>query len=221
MVDQQLAIGDWRSTAAFVSMPTTVRMLVFMTALTALLGERTTGAARREPQASARARVSGQAKIGLPVFGDYPSREAFTGRVARVRLDSALYGRNYRTRLRDGARKGPNFVGAFTVVLWGCGSSCQVAVVVNANTGALSRQILRTTNGVEYRRESRLLIADPVRPGDPPLDTCAACGVPAAYAWTGARFEPVGSGPHPHLARAAAVAPERVTRSGRRLPSDK
>jgi hypothetical protein len=136
----------------------------------------------------------------LPRFEDYSSIQAFAGRPAPVVLASARYGRTYRTRLRDGAQGGPNFAGAFTVITWGCGSSCQVSVVVNARTGVLSQQTLRTTNGVEFRRDSRLLIADPVHTGDPPLNTCAACGVPAAYEWTGARFEPVGLGPHPHLA---------------------
>lgn len=136
--------------------------------------------------------------IALPRFEDYPSLKRFAGHPAPVLVGSARYGRMYRTRLRDGARKGPNFAGAFTVVVWGCGSSCQIVAVVDAMTGALSEQTLRTTNGVEYRRESRLLIADPVHAGDPPLDTCAACGIPAAYEWTGSRFELLGPGPHPH-----------------------
>ena len=140
------------------------------------------------------------ATTALPRFEDYPSTEAFSVRPAPVVLASARYGPTYRTRLRAGAQSGPNFAGAFTVVTWGCGSSCQVSVIINARTGTLSQQTLRTTNGLEYRRESRLLIADPVHPGDSPLDTCAACGTPAAYEWTGVRFEPVGSGSHPHLA---------------------
>jgi hypothetical protein len=176
-----------------------MKVFVFILALTLLLSGRIHGGARWDSQTAVRAAAAVQ-KTALPGFADYPSTEVFTGRAAPVLLDSARYGRTYRTRLRDGARKGPNFAGAFTVVVWGCGSSCQVGVVINANTGALSRQTLRTTNGVEYRRESRLLIADPVHLGDPPLDRCAVCGVPAAYEWTGVRFEPVGSGPHPHLA---------------------
>ena len=135
----------------------------------------------------------------LPQFEDYPSTEVFTGGPAPVVVGSARYGRMFRTRIRDGARKGPNFAGRFTVVVWGCGSSCQIIAVVDAKTGGLSEQTLRTTNGVEYRRESRLLIADPVHAGDSPLDTCAACGFPAAYEWTGVRFEPIGPGSHPHL----------------------
>ena len=144
--------------------------------------------------------VADAQRPAFPRFEDYPSIESFDGPPAPALVASTRYGRMFRTRLRNGAQKGPNFAGAFTVVMWGCGSSCQVGVVINANTGALSLQTLRTTNGMEYRRDSRLLIADPVHPGDPSLDKCAACGVPAAYEWTGVRFEPVGSGPHPHLA---------------------
>lgn len=136
--------------------------------------------------------------VTLPRFEEYPSTRLFTGRPAPALVESAPYGRMYRTRLRQGSSEGPNFDGAFTVVVWGCGSNCQVVAVVDAKTGNLSEQTLRTTNGVAFRRDSRLLIADPVHAGDPPLDTCAACGVPAAYEWNGSRFEPVGSGPHPH-----------------------
>jgi hypothetical protein len=146
------------------------------------------------------ASVANTQTTALPRFEDYPSTEPFSGRPAPVVLASARYGRTYRTRLRDGAQSGPNFAGAFTIITWGCGSSCQVSVVVDARTGALSQQTLRTTNGVQFRRDSRLLVADPVHDGDPPRNTCAACGAPAAYEWTGARFEPVGSGPHPHIA---------------------
>jgi hypothetical protein len=154
---------------------------------------------RYESAGSARRDANAQT-TALPRFEDYSSTRAFAGRPAPVVFASARYGRTYRTRLRDGAQGGPNFAGAFTVITWGCGSSCQVSVVVNARTGMLSQQTLRTTNGVEFRRDSRLLIADYVHIGDPPLDRCAACGVPAAYEWTGARFEPVGPGPHSHLA---------------------
>jgi hypothetical protein len=136
-----------------------MKVFVFILALTLLLSGRIHGGARWDSQTAVRAATAVQ-KTALPGFADYPSTEVFTGRAAPVLLDSARYGRTYRTRLRDGARKGPNFAGAFTVVVWGCGSSCQVGVVINANTGALSRQTLRATNGVEYRRESRLLIAD-------------------------------------------------------------
>ena len=132
-------------------------------------------------------------------FEDYPAEELFQGTPATVQLDSTSFGRTYRIRLRNGAQDGPNFAGAFTLVLWGCGSGCQVVVVVDARSGRLSAQTLRTTAGIAFCDDSRLLIADPIHPGYPPLETCAVCGTRAAYEWTGERLEPVGEEPHPHL----------------------
>lgn len=131
-------------------------------------------------------------------FEAYSVTQKLRGEPAPVQLQSAGYGRTFRTRLRKGARTGPNFAGTFTVVIWGCGAPCQMVAVVDARSGRLSRQLLRTSNGVDYRANSRLILADPVREGDPPLGTCATCGTSAAYLWTGTDFQPVGRGPHPH-----------------------
>lgn len=132
-------------------------------------------------------------------FEDYAVADTTLGRPrpAPVDLASAPYGRAYRTRVREGTARGPNFAGHFTVVLWGCGTGCQVVAVADARTGRLSRQTLLTANGVEYRRDSRLLLADPRTPEMPP--DCASCGTPAYYEWRSGRLEPVGPGPHPHL----------------------
>lgn len=138
-------------------------------------------------------------KTGSPAkFDDYLVTEEFRGVPVPVQLRSARYGRTFRTRLREAARGGPNFAGTFTVVIWGCGAPCQMVALIDARSGRLSRQLLQTSNGVEFRANSRLILADPVRPGDPPNQKCAACGTPAAYLWTGTDFQPVGLGPHPH-----------------------
>jgi len=158
-----------------------------------------TPSAQAPVPAPSSAAASASENTGLPRFEDYATTDTFRGSVAPVRIETARYGRMFRTRLRAGARGGPNFAGAFTVVQWGCGSSCLIVSIVDARRGLLSEQTLRTTNGVQYRGNSRLIIADPVNAGDPPLSECAACGTPAAYVWTGRRFEPVGRGPHPHL----------------------
>jgi hypothetical protein len=159
------------------------------------------GAAVMQPMEAVR--FDGHAVVAqsddLPRFEDYPTLSTFRGLSAPARIDSTKYGRMFRTRLREGARRGPNFAGAFTVVMWGCGSNCQYVAVVDARTGQLSQQTLLTANGVEYRIGSRLLIADPVRPSDPPRGQCASCGTEAAYVWDSSRFVPVGKGPHPHL----------------------
>lgn len=133
-------------------------------------------------------------------FEDYPVADTtFRGRPAPPRIESVAYGRMYRTRLREGAARGPDFAGHHTVVLWGCGTGCQIVAVVDARTGRLSAETLHTMNGVSYRRSSALLIADPIDPANPPPPQCASCGTPAAYVWRGGRFVPVGDGPHPQL----------------------
>jgi hypothetical protein len=131
-------------------------------------------------------------------FEDYAVEDTSTGgRTAGVDFASAPYGRMFRTKLREGAAPGPNFAGHYTVVLWGCGTGCQIVSVIDARTGRLSRQTLLTANGVRYRRDSRLLFADPPDP-EQPAD-CASCGTPAYYVWEGGEIRPVGAGLHPHL----------------------
>jgi hypothetical protein len=81
--------------------------------------------------------------------------------------------------------------------------------VLDAETGHVFPGRLTTAVGAEYRLDSALLIADPLSAmmAEAREDTsnaavllhCASCGSPAAYRWTGTRFEPVGRGAHPHL----------------------
>jgi len=169
-----------------------LQVVAVIATLSGLLGTTVSGA--RMSQQSLGPKATG------PVlqFDDYSVTEEFRGVPAPVLLRSARYGRTFRTRLREGARSGPNFAGTFSIVIWGCGAPCQMVAVVDARSGQLSRQLLQTSSGVEYRANSRLILADPVRPDDPPNWKCAACGTPAAYLWTGTEFEPLGRGPHPH-----------------------
>jgi hypothetical protein len=153
-------------------------------------------------------------------FEDFPAEDSTTAmRPVPVKLESAPYGQMYRTKLREGAARGPNFAGRYTVVTWGCGTGCQILAVVDARTGQLSRETLLLAQGARFKRTSTLLLADPVdttvkRPTEP----CSSCGTPAYYRWTGERFRPVGDGPHPHLAGSrpwsGAKAPQGFGRTG-------
>src|SRR5919199_362191 len=74
-------------------------------------------------------------------FADYAVSHTSRGRrPAAVDVASAPYGRMFRTKLREGAAAGPTFAGHYTIVLWGCGTGCQIVAVVDARTGRLSRQ---------------------------------------------------------------------------------
>jgi hypothetical protein len=74
------------------------------------------------------------AQTGLPSFRSYGIAERFTGKPAAPIL-ATPGDRAFRTRIREGAAKGPNFAGHYTVAEWGCGTSCVSAVVVDAKTG--------------------------------------------------------------------------------------
>ena len=109
----------------------------------------------------------------LPRFEDYPA-EVFQGTPAPAKIVGPL-ARSYRTRLREGAKEGPNFAGHYTVVYWGCGSDCRIFAVVDAKTGkvyfppdirAISRVPSQEEEPIQYRDNSRLLvIAGEVWPG--------------------------------------------------------
>jgi hypothetical protein len=66
---------------------------------------------------------------------------------------------NIRTRLRKGLKAGPNFADKYAVVTYGCGTQCQGNTIVNVETGKVLGGF-SSTYGVEYKRDSRLIIAD-------------------------------------------------------------
>ena len=141
----------------------------------------------------------------LARFETFAVSDSFTRQPAVPDTRSTSLGRQFRTLIRYQARKGPNFAGHFTLVRWGCGSSCIMYAVVDASTGRVFGQTVQTQVGADFRRSSALLIADSpdsvlaMSGGRPPDPKCVVCGTPAAYVWRGDHFEPVGPGEHPHV----------------------
>jgi hypothetical protein len=70
-----------------------------------------------------------------PRFGDYPA-PAFRGKAAPLKLTTPQ-ARGYRTRLREGARRGVNFAGRYTLHTWSCGTGCLQTAFIDAGTGAV------------------------------------------------------------------------------------
>ena len=131
----------------------------------------------------------------LPSFEAYQVDDSLQG-PGTAPITSSKLGKMYRTRLRDGAKKGPNFAGHFTLVAWGCGSSCQEWAIVDARTGHVFDWLLRSTAGAEFYPNSRLVILDSPKlvaamfGGSIPA-SCAVCGTPSAYEWTGMEWRPL------------------------------
>src|SRR5262249_12273195 len=98
-----------------------------------------------------------------PRYEDFLVRETFHGKQARVDLRSNSEAQNYRTRLRAGANGKPNFGGHYFLVDWGCGSSCQSYMLVDAITGKVFDGF-GAERGADFRPDSSLVIVDPPYP---------------------------------------------------------
>jgi hypothetical protein len=142
----------------------------------------------------------------LPKFEDYrvAAADMFKGPAAPIVADRSKIAQTYRTRLRDGERKGPNFAGSFTLVSWGCGGGCQDWAVIDAKTGQVSDSMIRTSVGAEFKPDSRLLLVDTPKLADeaysgkaPP--NCTDCGTPSAYEWRDGKWQGVPGFPTSHV----------------------
>src|SRR5258706_4769283 len=74
-------------------------------------------------------------KKPLPAFDQYGVAEIFTAKPAPPKITGSH--RSYRTRIREGAEKGPNFAGHYTIATWGCGSSCVSIAIIDAKDGGV------------------------------------------------------------------------------------
>lgn len=109
------------------------------------------------------ASVAKSQELIFPRFEDYRVSEKFKGKPAPVNLRSAHGASMFKTKLREGAKKGPNFAGHYTVVTWGCGSDCRMVAIVDAKTGRVYIAPFEVSILADagYRLDSRLLVANP------------------------------------------------------------
>lgn len=97
----------------------------------------------------------------LPAFEKYPAAKPPSKIAADIDWASHKLAKTYRTRLREGLKEGADFNGHYKVVSHGCGSGCQGNWVVDVETGKVLGQFY-TSSGTLYRKDSGLLIADPL-----------------------------------------------------------
>jgi hypothetical protein len=63
----------------------------------------------------------------------------------------------FRTRITEGCKDGINFAGYYTLIYWGCGTSCQYGVIVNIKTGKIFDGY-QSSLGSEFKKDSESII---------------------------------------------------------------
>ena len=141
----------------------------------------------------------------VPHFEDFAVNSSFQGKPARPVLGAS---QAFRTEIFEGAAKGPNFAGHYTIIEWGCGSGCIAFAIVDAVSGRIYYPIPfdalalpyqgtatgREYKGLEYRLNSALLVADgcPENENTSVSETLKNCAT-RYYKWDQKRFVLVAS----------------------------
>jgi hypothetical protein len=122
-------------------------------------------------------------------FQKYPAT-VFDGQPARPKLETPL-AREHVTIIRKAASRGPNFAGHYTVVDWGCGTSCGVYVIVDDLTGKIyeppeiSKGVDLGVAGPKFRPNSTLMVVASCPPPEVyGLKNCQR----KFYKWDGSRL---------------------------------
>ncbi|SRR5258708_4007544 len=95
-------------------------------------------------------------------FRKYPAA-VFHGQPAVPKLETPL-AKEHRTVIRKAVMRGANFAGHYTVVDWGCGTSCGLYVIVDDRTGKvyeppeISKGVDLGVTGPEFRPNSTLMV---------------------------------------------------------------
>lgn len=93
-------------------------------------------------------------------FKDYPVAREKQKPHAPLQLTSNPIGLEYKTRITEAYKEDSDYAGHYTLIEWGCGTECQVNAVVNHWTGKIIGVLEATRVGVEYNKDSRLIVAN-------------------------------------------------------------
>lgn len=69
-------------------------------------------------------------------FDKYPVNTIFKGTPSKnIDITTHPWAHQFRTMLREGAKKGVNFAGHYTIATWGCGTGCFEFGIIDVHTG--------------------------------------------------------------------------------------
>lgn len=117
--------------------------------------------------------------------GQYDVGDMYRGRLAPLDENSHSDARTYRTAISNALQDGVNFAGKYTVVTVGCGTSCQLHLVVDRESGKVLDK-LQGSAGASFAPGSRLFI---LNAPDSAINytECPDCK-PQAYEFVDGRF---------------------------------
>jgi ankyrin repeat protein len=130
-------------------------------------------------QAGARPEPTAWRELRQPQFEDFSISAVYKGPHAPVDLSSNPEAQTYRTRLREGAKKPPNFAGHYVMVEWGCGTECTVYMMVDVKNGRVFDAPQALIGGA-FRLNSSLFMAS--------VDTNDAVYASRFFHWNNGRF---------------------------------
>lgn len=127
----------------------------------------------------------------LPKFEDFPAIDFSDNKNIVVDISSHPIGQEFRTAIRYSVEKlGVNFAGRYSIAEWGCGSGCQNGVIVDADTGHIFPLPEAMVNGYEARKDSRLLVQNPLTVGSGWMNDWFKMRY---WEWTGSSFKLLGT----------------------------
>ncbi|AGC78370.1 hypothetical protein DDD_3243 [Nonlabens dokdonensis DSW-6] len=88
---------------------------------------------------------------------NYYKSSVFKGKLAEPDFNSNPAAKRFITRINEECKKGINFAGKYTLVIWGCGTSCQNGVIVNRINGEIYDGY-SSTLGSKFKKDSKLIL---------------------------------------------------------------
>src|SRR3990167_9029671 len=96
-----------------------------------------------------------------PQFEKYAVSEIYEGKMATVDFSSYPEASQFRTIIRATAAKGANFAGHYSIVEWGCGTSCQDHAIVDVQSGKIIHFAWHWFSGLGIKFVSFFLVVIP------------------------------------------------------------
>jgi hypothetical protein len=125
--------------------------------------------------------TSAEQHVKLPTFQEYRVGQIYRGKPAApvFRTKEEL---EFRTRIREGAAKGPNFAGHYALIQWGGGTGTGTFVLVDEKTGQIFFHV-DPKQGIDFlfKLNSRLMVITAYIGDNPSTET----GVRSFWEWTG------------------------------------